>query len=137
MKSIPFILIFSIFFCNIFSQITINGRIVDINEISIPYANVIFLDKDSSYLYGTTSNNDGYFELLQPNNNYYMYADENFYWNNAFNLSTSLSSRVMRPPFYALNNNVNYASYYLREMGNTNFIRPYRVHYSGKGKMGF
>ena len=24
----------------------------------------------------------------------------------------------MRPPFYALNNNVNYASYYLREMGN-------------------
>jgi hypothetical protein len=53
---------------NGFSQNIFTGRIVDKNEIGIPYVNVIFIDKDSVYLSGDISNEDGYFRIFQSHN---------------------------------------------------------------------
>ena len=50
-------------------DISISGRIVDINNQPIPYANIVFLSlPDSTFVSGTVSGEDGSFRLANPKN---------------------------------------------------------------------
>ena len=48
-------------------NITISGRVKDINKEPIAYANVVLLNaEDTSFIFGTTTNYNGVFEIETP-----------------------------------------------------------------------
>jgi outer membrane receptor protein involved in Fe transport len=62
-KSITYIF-FILSFISFAQDLTISGKVIDVNNIPIAYTNIVVLmDSDSSFVNGTTTNEEGFFKI--------------------------------------------------------------------------
>ncbi|MCK5209659.1 MAG: hypothetical protein KAQ79_16605, partial [Cyclobacteriaceae bacterium] len=76
MKLYTFLVLFLLVCSNqVFSQFTINGKIEDINDSGIPFANVLLLSSSDSVLVkGAVANQDGFYSLSNIDKGDYIIA---------------------------------------------------------------